>query len=67
MREIPPTQKSIARRKGISPRIVGFIIHENPHLPKRHKARGHHLKEKHIEEWFTNMRKLCEQHLVDDR
>ncbi|PSN49509.1 hypothetical protein C0J52_18954 [Blattella germanica] len=67
MRKNPPTQKSIAKRKEISPRIVGFIIHENSYLLKRHKAHGHHLKEKHIEERFTNMRKLCEQHLVGDR
>ncbi|PSN51913.1 hypothetical protein C0J52_12800 [Blattella germanica] len=39
MREIPPTQKSIARRKGICPQTFGLMIHENLHLPKRHKAR----------------------------
>ncbi|PSN50916.1 hypothetical protein C0J52_05368 [Blattella germanica] len=64
MRENPLTPKIIARRKGISPRTVELIIHENLHLPKRHKARGHHLKEKHIEERFTNMRKLNERHLI---
>ncbi|PSN31903.1 hypothetical protein C0J52_21197 [Blattella germanica] len=67
MRETPPTQKCIARRKRISPRTVGLIIHENLHLPKRHKAHGHHLKEKHIEERFTNVRKLYDQHFIGDR
>ena len=32
MRKNPLTQKSIARRKGISPQTVGLIIHEILHL-----------------------------------
>ncbi|PSN37843.1 hypothetical protein C0J52_20787 [Blattella germanica] len=65
MRKNPPTQNSIARRKGISPQTVGLIIHENLHLQKRHIARGHHLKENHIEERFTNARKLYERHISE--
>ncbi|PSN58481.1 hypothetical protein C0J52_00800 [Blattella germanica] len=67
MRKNPPIQKSIVRRKGISPENIGLIIHENQHLPKRRKARGHRLKEKHIEERFTNTRKLYELHLAADK
>ncbi|PSN57621.1 hypothetical protein C0J52_00525 [Blattella germanica] len=66
MRKNPPTQKIIARRKGIS-QTVGLVIHENPYLQKWHKARGHHLEEKHIEERFTNARKIYERHFAVDR
>lgn len=65
--ENPPTQRSIANRIGTSKGTVYRIIHKNLGLERRHKARGHVLKEQHIRERFTNARKLYEHHLAGEK
>ena len=62
--EDPPMQRSLAIRHGISNGTVSNIIRTNLALEARHKARGHRLTERHIQERFTNARKLYETYLA---
>ena len=66
-KENPRTQRSIANRTNTSKGTVWHIIHENWGLERRHKARGHALKERHIKERFTIARKLYENYLAGDK
>ena len=67
VKENPPTQSSLATACRTSQSTVCRIIKDNLGLKKRHKAKGHKLSPRHIQERFTNARKLYEQYLAGDK
>ena len=67
VKENPSTQSSLATSCRISQSTVCRIIKQDLGLKKRHKAKGHKLSPRHIQERFTNARKLYEQYLSGDK